>query len=62
MTKIAQLADFDPAEHLKTEADEPGPAGLDWWVWAAIVGGAVTIIIIAANSGNNNTSVASPVR
>ena len=45
-----------------TAAKKPGPAGLDWWVWAAIVGGAVTIIIIAANSGNNNTSVASPVR
>ena len=45
-----------------TAAKKPGPAGLDWWVWAAIAGGAVAIIIVAANSGNNNTSVASPVR
>ena len=46
-----------------TAGKKPGPAGLDWWVWAAIAGGAIAIIIVAANSGNNNnTSVASPVR
>ncbi len=47
-----------------TKKAAPGPAGLDWWVWAAIIGGGVTIAIIVATRGNNNTSatVTSPVR
>ncbi len=43
----------------KTAAKKPGPAGLDWWVWAAIAGGAVAVILIATHDGNNTTS---PVR
>lgn len=40
---------------------KPGPGGLDWAVWAVIIGGvAAAIIIVAATSGDDN--VTSPVR
>lgn len=38
---------------------KPGPGGLDWWVWAAIIGGAAVAVVIIATHGDNNTS---PVR
>ena len=38
---------------------KPGPGGLDWWVWAAIIGGAAVAVVIIATNGDNNTS---PVR
>jgi len=41
---------------------KPGPGGLDWGVWAAIIGGAVAaVIIIVAVTGDDN-KVTSPVR
>ena len=39
---------------------KPGPGGLDWWVWAAIIGGATAAVIIFATRDDNNTT--SPVR
>ena len=39
---------------------KPGPGGLDWWIWAAIVGGAAAAVIIIATRGDNK--VTSPVR
>lgn len=39
---------------------KPGPGGLDWWVWAAIIGGAPAAVIIFATRDDNNTT--SPVR
>jgi len=37
----------------------PGPGGLSWYVWAAIIGGGVTAAILIATHGDDN---ASPVR
>ncbi len=40
----------------------PGPGGLDWWVWAAIIGGGITAVVLIATHGNDNPTVTSPVR
>jgi len=42
------------------KAAKPGPGGVDWWIWAAIIGGATAVIIVAATSGDDNPT--SPVR
>lgn len=39
---------------------KPGPGGLDWWVWGAIIGGAAAAAIIIVVATNDNTT--SPVR
>lgn len=39
---------------------KPGPAGLDWWIWAAIFGGAAIGIVWAATRSNNCTATVSP--
>jgi hypothetical protein len=39
---------------------KPGPGGLDWWVWGAIIGGAVAtavIIYVATNDDNPTTPI-----
>ena len=47
----------------KTAAKKPGPAGLDWWVWAAIAGGVVAVVLIATHDGGTASSgTTSPVR
>ena len=43
-----------------TKKAAPGPGGLDWWVWAAIIGGGVTAVVLIATHGDDD--VASPVR
>lgn len=40
---------------------QTGPGGLDWWVWAAIVGGAVTAVVLIVTL-NDDETVTSPVR
>ena len=54
--ETAAASSTAPAKRAK-----PGPGGIDWWVWGAIIGGAAaTIIIIAvANDDDNPTS---PIR
>ncbi len=37
---------------------KPGPGGLDWWIWGAIIGGVVVGVIIATTVGNNNNCIA----
>ena len=44
-----------------TKAAKPGPGGLDWWVWGAIITGAIVVVIVVATSGDDNPSP-SPVR
>ncbi len=41
---------------------QTGPGGLNWWVWAAIIGGAATAIILVATLGDDDDNVTSPVR
>ncbi len=40
---------------------QSGPGGLDWWVWAAIVGGAVAAVVLVVVLTDDNP-VTSPVR
>jgi len=37
---------------------KPGPGGLDWWYWAAIIGGVTAVIVAVAATGDD----ASPTR
>ena len=42
-----------------TKKAAPGPGGLSWYVWAAIIGGGVAIAVIVATNGDDTFS---PVR
>jgi hypothetical protein len=45
----------DPAKQDDDDAHKVG--GVDWWIWAAIFGGAVAGVVIAATSDNNRVSL-----
>lgn len=41
---------------------QTGPSGMDWWIWAAIIGGAAAVVIIAVAVTGDEDRVVSPVR
>lgn len=50
------------ASRTASKKAQTGPGGLDWWVWAAIVGGAVTAVVLIVTLNDDDTTVTSPVR
>jgi len=41
---------------------KPGPGGVDWWIWGAIIAGAAAAVVIIVVVSDNEDSVTSPTR